>query len=107
MNVVFQSARFDAYCARYPEAFAIEARAKVTIAVDTVSIPAGELEALRLRYKPVPRAPLGLGDVVALVAQPIARAIDAVAGTNLKECGGCKQRQAKLNRIAPNVLDRR
>jgi hypothetical protein len=43
----------------------------------------------------------GLGDVVALVARPVARAIDAVAGTKLAGCGGCKSRQAKLNRILP------
>ena len=43
----------------------------------------------------------GLGDVVAKVAQPVAKAIDAVAGTNLQNCGGCKARQEKLNQIAP------
>ena len=41
----------------------------------------------------------GLGDAVALVAQPIAKAIDAVAGTNLKECGGCAKRRAALNAL--------
>lgn len=43
----------------------------------------------------------GLGDLVAKVAQPIAKAIDKVAGTNLKECGGCKKRQAALNKMFP------
>lgn len=43
----------------------------------------------------------GLGDVVAQVAQPIARAIDAVAGTHLRDCGGCKARRAKLNEWMP------
>lgn len=43
----------------------------------------------------------GLGDVVAKVAKPIASAIDAVAGTNLKNCGGCKKRQEKLNQAFP------
>jgi hypothetical protein len=42
---------------------------------------------------------MGLGDLVAAVAQPIARAIDAAAGTKLAECGGCKKRRAALNRI--------
>lgn len=41
----------------------------------------------------------GLGDAVALVAQPIARAVDAVAGTKIAQCGGCKKRRAALNRI--------
>lgn len=53
--------------------------------------------------KPAAR-PLGLGDAVAAVAQPIARAIDAVAGTNVQGCGGCKQRQADWNRKVPDVL---
>jgi hypothetical protein len=43
----------------------------------------------------------GLGDVVAMVAQPIARAIDSVAGTNIKECGGCAKRREKLNLLLP------
>jgi len=46
---------------------------------------------------------LGLGDAVAMVAQPIARAIDRVAGTNIQGCGGCKQRQEMLNRLVSNI----
>jgi len=38
-----------------------------------------------------------LGDKVHAVAQPIAKAIDKVAGTNIQECGGCKRRRARLN----------
>ena len=45
----------------------------------------------------------GLGDQVAKVAQPIARVIDAVARTNLANCGSCKQRQAALNALVPDV----
>jgi hypothetical protein len=45
----------------------------------------------------------GLGDAVALVAQPIARMIDAATGhrTNVAGCGGCKARQAALNKAVP------
>ena len=43
----------------------------------------------------------GLGDAVAVVAQPIARTIDRVLGTNVAGCGGCKARQAALNRAVP------
>lgn len=43
----------------------------------------------------------GMGDMVAIMAQPIARAIDKVAGTNLKKCGRCKARQARLNDLMP------
>lgn len=43
----------------------------------------------------------GLGDVVHAVAQPIAKAIDAVAKTNISKCGGCQKRRDKLNQIVP------
>jgi hypothetical protein len=43
----------------------------------------------------------GAGDMVAAVAKPIARAVDAVLGTDLVNCGGCKQRQEKLNELMP------
>jgi len=45
----------------------------------------------------------GLGDVVAIVAQPVAMAIDAVAGTDLANCGGCQARQEALNKAFPMV----
>ena len=50
--------------------------------------------------------PFGLGDAVAMVAQPIARAIDSVSGgrTNVAGCGGCKQRREALNRMVPSIL---
>lgn len=41
----------------------------------------------------------GLGDAVAFVAQPIARAIDRILGTNVEGCGGCKARKAALNKL--------
>lgn len=49
----------------------------------------------------VGNSPRGLGDVVAAFAKPVARAIDAIAGTNLKKCGGCAKRQQKLNEKFP------
>jgi len=45
----------------------------------------------------------GLGDAVAAIAQPIARAIDLVAGTNVQGCGACKKRQEALNKLVPNL----
>ncbi len=38
-----------------------------------------------------------LGDAIATVAQPIARTIDAVAGTDIAGCQGCKKMQQNLN----------
>lgn len=43
----------------------------------------------------------GMGDVVAYVAKPVARAIDAVAGTDLKNCLACTQRQEDWNKAIP------
>jgi len=43
----------------------------------------------------------GLGDRVERIVQPLARAIDRVAGTNIQECGGCKKRREALNRAFP------
>lgn len=39
----------------------------------------------------------GLGNIVAAVAQPVARTIDRILGTNVANCGGCKQMQTNLN----------
>lgn len=43
----------------------------------------------------------GLGDLVALAAQPVAKTIDAILGTDLKKCGGCARRREKLNTAVP------
>ena len=47
-----------------------------------------------VRAKP---APFGLGDAVAVVAQPIARIL------KLEGCGACAKRKAILNSILPDV----
>jgi hypothetical protein len=39
----------------------------------------------------------GLGDKIAAVAQPIAKAIDKIAGTKITGCGGCKKMRERLN----------
>jgi hypothetical protein len=43
----------------------------------------------------------GLGDAVALVAQPIAAGIDAVFRTDLQNCSACDQRKQDWNRKFP------
>ena len=40
-----------------------------------------------------------LGDWIHAVANPIARAIDKIAGTDLQNCGGCEQRRNTLNSL--------
>ncbi len=43
----------------------------------------------------------GAGDAVALVAQPVAKVLDAALGTKITGCAGCKQRQEQLNTRFP------
>ena len=43
----------------------------------------------------------GLGDVVAAIANPIAKATDAILGTSITGCGACGKRQEKLNNLVP------
>ncbi len=38
-----------------------------------------------------------LGDAIAAIAEPIARGIDAIAGTNVAGCSGCNKMRANLN----------
>lgn len=45
------------------------------------------------------RKELKLGDMVEKIAQPIAKAIDAIAGTDIQNCDACKKRKEKLNNI--------
>jgi hypothetical protein len=44
---------------------------------------------------------IGAGDAFAIVAQPIARAIDKVAGTNIANCEPCKKRRKAWNAAIP------
>lgn len=41
----------------------------------------------------------GLGDRVAAVAQPIARALDKFLGTDIQHCGSCEKRRQMLNKL--------
>lgn len=47
--------------------------------------------------------PVGLGDLVAKVAQPAAELIDRVLKTDLSRCGGCAERRAALNKLIPDI----
>jgi hypothetical protein len=48
-----------------------------------------------------PRKLRGAGDLVALVAEPVAKAIDAIAKTHLSGCTGCQSRRQALNEKIP------
>ncbi len=43
----------------------------------------------------------GLGDVAYGIAQPVAKVVDRVFKTDLKNCGGCKSRREKWNEKYP------
>lgn len=42
---------------------------------------------------------MGLGDAVAIVAQPVAHTIDKVLGTDVANCAGCGERQDTWNKV--------
>lgn len=46
---------------------------------------------------------IGLGDVVHAIAHPFAVVVDAVAGTDLKNCPGCRKRRKDCNRAWPDI----
>ena len=67
-----------------------------------VSVTAEEFAAHQAA-QPAPPKPRGLGDLVAIFAEPIARASDAVLGTHLVGCNSCAERRAALNRLIPEL----
>lgn len=67
------------------------------VAGDIIWLSPADYESLRLKYSPA-----GLGDQVARLAKPIARALDATLGTNLASCPSCDDRQAALNHLFPS-----
>jgi hypothetical protein len=40
------------------------------------------------------------GDAFAVVAQPLARSMDAVLGTKITNCGDCKKRRNAMNEVS-------
>jgi hypothetical protein len=42
-------------------------------------------------------ASMKTGDAIAEIAQPIAKGIDAIFGTDIQHCGGCSRRRELLN----------
>jgi len=50
--------------------------------------------------------PLPLGDLVASIAQPVARAADAVLGTNIRDCAPCKKRHRRWNRAGKRIAEK-
>lgn len=76
----------------------MSARYFITRAGARVEVTAAEYAAHRAA-KPA----RGLGDLVATLAEPIARASDAVLGTHLVGCQSCAERRAALNKLVPKL----
>ena len=71
-----------------------------------VSVTEAEFAAHQAAHQaaqPAPPKPRGLGDLVALLAEPIARASDAALGTHLVGCNSCAERRAALNKLVPKL----
>jgi len=70
-----------------------------------VSVTAEEFAAHQAAHPPPPPPPQprGLGDLVAFIAEPIARASDALLGTHLVGCNSCAERRAALNNLVPKL----
>lgn len=58
-----------------------------------------------VQIPPEPPPPRGLGDLVAVFAEPIARISDAALGTKLTGCGACSKRREALNAIVPDITN--
>lgn len=66
-------------------------------------IPLHIRQKIELRKKKNLNNPEGLGDRVEKIAQPIAKIIDKIAGTNIQGCGGCQKRKEYLNKKFPKI----
>lgn len=62
------------------------------------NVIAAQAKASLSNKKPV----AGLGDIVHKVAQPIAKVVDRLAGTNIQGCGACQRRKEYLNEKFPS-----
>lgn len=80
----------EAVAPRKPPGYLADVLSHGQLADGVLTLSAASYAALCLKYRQY-------GDAVAMVAQPVARAVDAALGTKVAECGGCKGRQRKWN----------
>lgn len=77
-----------------PEGYYEDVISRGEIQGEFLSIDGEELKKLVEKYRTK-----GLGDYVAEVLQPVARAIDGAMGTDLEHCEACQKRKDWLNRL--------
>jgi hypothetical protein len=63
------------------------------LAGDQLEISREDFDRLQEKWFPG----LALGTVVHEALKPVVKIVDAVLGTDLKNCGGCAERQMKMN----------
>jgi len=85
-----------------PEGYADALIAAGSLNGDWLMIEQQSLDAVVRQYTPNRIAKVqGVGDLIHKVANPVAKAIDFVAGTNVQGCGGCAKRRENLNKMMP------
>ena len=101
--MIFTLEKFERYAARCPPGWRKAALAVALQKSDTVEISPEAFATLRRQFFPSSRP--GLGDAVAAIATPIARALGLScidpATQQLRPESPCAQRKATLNRIIP------
>ena len=85
-----------------PEGYADALIAAGSIQDGFLMIEQESLDAIVRQYTPNRIAKVqGVGDLIHKVANPVAKVIDFVAGTNVQGCGGCAKRRENLNKMMP------
>ncbi|MDE2106725.1 MAG: hypothetical protein KGL39_56440 [Patescibacteria group bacterium] len=100
MKVIITQSELDSGAAIFQNGF-VEAVKGAGESTDAGTVLDAMILAVLMKRYPPSEPMRGLGDMVAKVAQPVARAIDAVAGTKIANCGGCAKRQDALNKAIP------
>lgn len=89
-----------------PEAAMAELLTLGAVAEGVLTIDSDKFETWREKYTaPITAKPVvkftGAGDVAAAMFQPVAKAFDAILGTDIQNCSGCAERKEILNNAIP------
>ena len=102
MKIKLRIDQLDRHTSGRSDEFRAAVIAASVVSGDTLEIELDEWQRLTIKHA-VSAKPFGLGDAVASVAQPIARTLDALLGTDIAHCSGCTQRRETLNRFMPDI----
>jgi len=99
----FLKPSFERFVSKCPSGYRVDFLLVASDTGDALEIKQEDFDKLQRKYFPhqfKEAKSLGIGDVVASIAQPIAKVIDFVAGTDLQNCNKCQQRKEALNKIS-------